>query len=38
SPVGDAIFGLEVGDKAQVTIPRGEFHFEVIEISKSQIQ
>ena len=38
SPVGDAIFGLTIGDKASVTIPRGEFHFELIEISKSQIQ
>ncbi len=38
SPVGDAIFGLSVGDKASVTIPRGEFHFEVIDITKSQIE
>ncbi len=38
SPVGDAIHGLSVGDKASVTIPRGEFHFEVIDISKSQIE
>jgi len=38
SPVGDAIFGLSVGDKASVTIPRGEFHFEVIDIKKSQIE
>ena len=38
SPVGDAIFGLSVGDKAAVTIPRGEFHFEVIDITKSQIE
>jgi transcription elongation factor GreA len=38
SPVGDAIFGLAVGEKASVTIPRGEFHFEVIEIGKSQIE
>ena len=38
SPVGDAILGLSVGDKASVTIPRGEFHFEVIDITKSQIQ
>ena len=38
SPVGDAIFMLSVGDKESVTIPRGEFHFEVIDIAKSQIQ
>ena len=38
SPVGDAIVGLSVGDKASVTIPRGEFHFEVIDIAKSQIE
>ena len=38
SPVGDAFFGLAVGDKASVTIPRGEFSFEVIEINKSEIQ
>ena len=38
SPVGDAIFMLSVGDKASVTIPRGEFHFEVIDITKSEIE
>jgi transcription elongation factor GreA len=38
SPVGDAIFELKVGDKASVTIPRGEFSFEVIKIAKSEIQ
>ena len=38
SPVGDAILGLSVGDKASVTIPRGEFHFEVIDIARSQIE
>ncbi len=38
SPVGEAIVGLSVGDKASVTIPRGEFCFEVIDIAKSQIQ
>ena len=38
SPVGDAILGLSVGDKASVTIPRGEFHFEVIDIAESQIE
>ena len=38
SPVGDAILGLSVGEKSSVTIPRGEYHFEVIEIAKSQIK
>ncbi len=38
SPVGDAIFMLSIGDKASVTIPRGEFHFEVIDITNSQIE
>ena len=38
SPVGDAIVGLSVGDKSSVTIPRGEFHFEVLDIGKSQVK
>jgi transcription elongation factor GreA len=38
SPVGDAIHGLSIGDKTSVKIPRGEFHFEVIDIAKSQIE
>jgi len=38
SPVGDAIVGLSIGEKASVTIPRGEFHFEVIDIAKSEIE
>ena len=38
SPVGDAILGLSVGDKQSVTIPRGEFNFEVIDIARSQIK
>jgi transcription elongation factor GreA len=37
SPVGDAIVGLSVGDKGSVMIPRGEYHFEVIDIAKSEI-
>jgi len=36
SPVGRAILGLEVGDKVSVTIPRGDRHFEVIEIAGSE--
>jgi transcription elongation factor GreA len=38
SPVGDAICGLVVGDKTSVTIPRGEFNYQVIDIAKSEIQ
>jgi transcription elongation factor GreA len=37
SPVGDAIHGLAPGEKASVKNPRGELHFEVIDITKSQI-
>ena len=37
SPVGDAIFGLAAGEKSSVTIPRGEFSFEIIEIGKSDV-
>lgn len=35
SPVGDAIYGLSVGDKTSVNTPRGEVHFEVLEIAPS---
>jgi len=38
SPVGDAIHGLAMGEKALVKNPRGEFQFEVIDIAKSQIE
>jgi len=38
SPVGDAILGLSIGDKGSATIPRGQFNFEVIEISKSDVE
>lgn len=38
SPVGAAILGLSIGEKVSVTIPRGEFNFEVVEIAKSQIE
>ena len=38
SPVGDAIHGLALGDKALVKSPRGELHYEVINIAKSQIE
>jgi len=38
SPVGDAIHGLSRGDKTKVKNPRGEVHFEVIDIARSQIE
>jgi len=38
SPVGDAINGLSVGEKASGKNPRGEFHYEVLDIAKSQIK
>jgi transcription elongation factor GreA len=38
SPVGDAIYGLAPGEKASGKNPRGEFHYEVIDIAKSQIE
>jgi len=37
SPVGDAILDLAVGDKSSVTIPRGKFDFEVIDITKPKV-
>ena len=38
APVGKAILGLAIGEKASVKIPRGDYHFEVIDIAKSQIE
>ena len=38
SPVGEAILGLEVGEKVTVTIPRGDRNFEVIDIGKSEFE
>ena len=35
SPVGEAILGHVVGDKVSVTTPRGDRHFEVVEIARS---
>lgn len=37
SPVGDAVFMLSVGEKSSVMIPRGEFSFEILEITKPEI-
>ncbi len=36
SPVGRAILGHKVGEQVSVTIPRGDRHFEVIDIVKSE--
>jgi transcription elongation factor GreA len=38
SPVGNAIQGLTIGEKASGKTPRGEFHYEVIDIAKSQFE
>ncbi len=38
SPVGSAIVGLSVGEQSSVTIPRGEFRFEIVDISQSKIK
>jgi transcription elongation factor GreA len=35
SPIGRAVLGHSVGDKVSVTTPRGERHFEVVEIATS---
>jgi transcription elongation factor GreA len=37
SPVGRAVLGSSAGDKVSVQIPRGDRHFEVIEIGKSDM-
>jgi transcription elongation factor GreA len=37
SPIGRAILGNTVGDKFSVTIPRGDRHFEVVEIKGCNI-
>jgi len=36
SPIGRSIVGHSAGDKVSVTIPRGERHFEVIDIERSE--
>jgi len=38
SPIGRAIHGCSVGEKVSVETPRGDRHFEVIEITKSAIE
>ncbi len=37
SPVGSAIVGHSVGDKLTVELPRGNRHFEVIDIAKPEV-
>ncbi len=37
SPVGEAIHGLTVGERAIVKNPRGEWHYEVLEITKPEL-
>ena len=38
SPLGEALFDHIVGDKLSVTVPRGEMHYEVLEITKSEFK
>ena len=37
SPIGGSIAGHSVGDKLTVTVPRGDRHFEVIDIARPEI-
>jgi transcription elongation factor GreA len=38
SPVGEALLDHVIGDKVEVTVPRGDIEFEILEINKSEIQ
>lgn len=38
SPVGDALIGLAIGDKFTVKAPRGELHYQLLEITQSPIK
>jgi transcription elongation factor GreA len=38
SPVGKALVGLAIGEKVSVKVPRGERHFELLEIGKLPIK
>lgn len=38
SPVGEALVDHTVGDQVSVMVPRGEVHFELVEIAKSDIK
>ena len=33
SPIGQGLLGKKVGEKAEITVPRGKLHFEVLEIT-----
>ena len=35
SPIGKGLLGKSVGDIAEVTVPNGKIHFEILEISRS---
>jgi transcription elongation factor GreA len=35
SPIGSSILGHSIGDKVSVEIPRGDRHFEVVDIARS---
>ena len=37
SPIGRAIVGHSVGDKFIATVPRGDIHFEVIDIARPKV-
>ena len=37
SPIGRSIVGHSVGDKFIATVPRGEIHFEVIDIARPEV-
>ena len=37
SPIGGSIAGRSVGDKFIVTVPRGDIHFEVIDIARPEV-
>jgi transcription elongation factor GreA len=38
SPIGEAILGHAIGDQFSVKIPRGDRHFEVVDIAKSTVE
>jgi transcription elongation factor GreA len=37
SPVGRAVLDRSVGDKVSASIPRGDRHFEIIDVARSQV-
>jgi transcription elongation factor GreA len=38
SPIGNALYGLGVGEKVTVKVPRGETNFEILEITASEFK